>query len=84
MVKHFETMQIETIRYFMAAKTNSCAGSTFINKQVKFDDKIEKLDKILKAWSGRNLSPLDKIYILKMFGISFLYNLQTLITRNEK
>ena len=42
-----------------------------INK-LNFDDKIEKLDKVLKAWSGRNLTPVGKICILKMFGISKL------------
>ena len=40
--------------------------------RLNFDDKIEKLDKTLKAWSGRNLTPIGKICILKMFAISKL------------
>ena len=40
--------------------------------RLNFDDKIEKLDKTLKAWSGCNLTPIGKICILKMFAISKL------------
>ena len=40
--------------------------------RLNFDDKIEKLDKTLKTWSGRNLTPIGKICILKMVAISKL------------
>ena len=37
-----------------------------------FSDKLESMQKLLNCWKGRNLTPIGKICILKMFGISKL------------
>ena len=43
-----------------------------LNDNINFDEKLTRVETTLKAWSGRGLTPIGKICILKMFGISKL------------
>ena len=46
--------------------------SAEIKVKLNFHDKLESMQKTLNSWKGRNLTPIGKICILKMFGISKL------------
>ena len=70
--------KVKLLGVFFSSKVSAC------NMEENWIDKIDKIEKIIRNWSRRNISIMGKIHILKVFGISTLVHIMQSITLPPK